>query len=75
MTMITVTAMMSYRFYSCFVYAVERLSCAFLFRRFAFLLSVCCSQAMFAGFIPEIMDILSRRSKYGGSYKKERGKR
>ena len=32
-------------------------------------------QAMFASFIPEIMDILGTRSKYGGSYKKEHGKR
>jgi len=30
---------------------------------------------MFASFIPEIMDILGTRSKYGGSYKKEHGKR
>ena len=34
-----------------------------------------CYQAMFASFIPEIMDILGTRSKYGGSYKKEHGKR
>ena len=34
-----------------------------------------CWQAMFASFIPEIMDILGTRSKYGGSYKKEHGKR
>jgi len=32
-------------------------------------------QAMFASFIPEIMDILGTRSKYGGAYKKEHGKR
>jgi len=32
-------------------------------------------QAMFASFIPEITDILGSRSKYGGSFKKERGKR
>ncbi|ESO08881.1 hypothetical protein HELRODRAFT_168799 [Helobdella robusta] len=31
--------------------------------------------AMFASFIPEITDILGNRSKYGGSFKKERGKR
>ncbi|ELU08381.1 hypothetical protein CAPTEDRAFT_138076 [Capitella teleta] len=31
--------------------------------------------AMFASFVPEIMDILGSRSKYGGSYKKEHGKR
>jgi len=30
---------------------------------------------MFASFIPEIMDILGTRSKYGGAYKKEHGKR
>jgi len=30
---------------------------------------------MFASFIPEIMEILGTRSKYGGSYKKEHGKR
>jgi len=30
---------------------------------------------MFASFIPEIMDILGTRNKYGGSYKKEHGKR
>ena len=32
-------------------------------------------QAMFASFIPEITDILGSRSKYGGSFKKEPGKR
>lgn len=32
-------------------------------------------QAMFASFIPEITDILGSRSKYGGSFKKEHGKR
>jgi len=32
-------------------------------------------QAMFASFIPEITDILGSRSKYGGSFKKESGKR
>jgi len=39
---------------------------------------VCASsrfQAMFASFIPEITDILGSRSKYGGSFKKEPGKR
>ncbi len=30
---------------------------------------------MFASVIPEIVDILGTRSKYGGSYKKEHGKR
>ncbi|BFZ03423.1 hypothetical protein BsWGS_06464 [Bradybaena similaris] len=30
---------------------------------------------LFASFIPEIADILGKRQKYGGSYKKERGKR
>lgn len=30
---------------------------------------------MFATFIPEIVDILGTRSKYGGAYKKEHGKR
>jgi len=30
---------------------------------------------MFASFIPEITDILGSRSKYGGSFKKEPGKR
>ena len=34
-----------------------------------------CMQAMFASFIPEIMDILGTRSKYGGAYQKEHGKR
>ena len=32
-------------------------------------------QALFASFVPEIADILGSRSKYGGSYKKEHGKR
>ncbi|KAK2169416.1 hypothetical protein LSH36_10g10000 [Paralvinella palmiformis] len=31
--------------------------------------------AMFASSVPEIMDILGTRSRYGGSYKKEHGKR
>ncbi|KAI0210709.1 Calcium-activated potassium channel slowpoke [Lamellibrachia satsuma] len=31
--------------------------------------------AMFASFIPEIADILGTRTRYGGSYKKEHGKR
>jgi len=31
--------------------------------------------AMFASFVPEIVDILGTRSKYGGAYKKEHGKR
>ena len=30
---------------------------------------------MFASFVPEIADILSTRTRYGGSYKKEHGKR
>ncbi|XP_035826264.1 calcium-activated potassium channel slowpoke isoform X4 [Aplysia californica] len=30
---------------------------------------------LFASFIPEIAEILGKRQKYGGSYKKERGKR
>ena len=30
---------------------------------------------MFASFIPEIVDIVGRRRKYGGAYKKEHGKR
>ncbi|XP_067671059.1 calcium-activated potassium channel slowpoke-like isoform X3 [Haliotis asinina] len=33
------------------------------------------SIGLFASFIPEIAEILSRRQKYGGTYKKERGKR
>lgn len=33
------------------------------------------SQGMFASWIPEISDILGRRQKYGGCYKKERGKK
>jgi len=37
--------------------------------------SVIVLQAMFASFIPEITDILGSRSKYGGSFKKESGKR
>ncbi|ESO01702.1 hypothetical protein HELRODRAFT_174673 [Helobdella robusta] len=32
-------------------------------------------KAMFASFIPEIMDILGTRSKYGGAYKTEGGKK
>jgi len=40
-----------------------------------FILTLTFFQAMFASFIPEIMDILGTRSKYGGSYKKEHGKR
>jgi len=39
------------------------------------LCSLYCFQAMFASFIPEITDILGSRSKYGGSFKKEPGKR
>ena len=30
---------------------------------------------MFASFIPEIMEIVGTRNKFGGSYKKEHGKR
>jgi len=30
---------------------------------------------MFASFIPEITDILGSRTKYGGAFKKEHGKR
>ncbi|XP_048248120.1 calcium-activated potassium channel slowpoke-like isoform X9 [Haliotis rufescens] len=33
------------------------------------------SIGLFASFIPEIAEILGRRQKYGGTYKKERGKR
>jgi len=38
-------------------------------------LSACWAQAMFASFIPEITDILGSRTKYGGAFKKEHGKR
>ena len=32
-------------------------------------------QAMFASFIPEIVEILGERSKYGGHYKKDKGRK
>lgn len=34
-----------------------------------------CSQAIFASSIPEIIDLVGSRSKYGGEYKREHGKR
>ncbi|XP_050390597.1 calcium-activated potassium channel slowpoke isoform X2 [Patella vulgata] len=36
---------------------------------------ICISIGLFTSFIPEIVEILGRRQKYGGTYKKERGKR
>jgi potassium large conductance calcium-activated channel subfamily M alpha protein 1 len=30
---------------------------------------------MFANFVPELVEIFGRRQVYGGSYKKERGKK
>jgi potassium large conductance calcium-activated channel subfamily M alpha protein 1 len=34
-----------------------------------------CMQAMFASFVPEIADLVGNRSKYGGEYKSESGKK
>ncbi|ESP01401.1 hypothetical protein LOTGIDRAFT_111687 [Lottia gigantea] len=36
---------------------------------------ICISIGLFTSFIPEIIEILGRRPKYGGAFKKERGKR
>lgn len=36
---------------------------------------ILCSLGIFASFIPEIAEIIGRRQKYGGTYKKERGKK
>ncbi|WAQ96141.1 SLO-like protein [Mya arenaria] len=36
---------------------------------------ICASIGLFASWIPEIADILGKQNKYGGSYKKERGKK
>jgi len=57
-----------------FSYRLLLLLLLMLCRCVVLMLSVCL-QAMFASFIPEITDILGSRSKYGGSFKKEHGKR
>nr|AWJ68271.1 putative large conductance calcium-activated potassium channel BKKCa 1 [Hirudo verbana] len=49
--------------------------CETVLGRFFMVFFILGALAMFASFIPEIMDILGTRSKYGGSYKKEHGKR
>ncbi|XP_052262998.1 calcium-activated potassium channel slowpoke-like [Dreissena polymorpha] len=36
---------------------------------------ICTSIGLFASWIPEIADIIGKQNKYGGSYKKERGKK
>ncbi|XP_052834501.1 calcium-activated potassium channel subunit alpha-1 isoform X2 [Octopus bimaculoides] len=43
--------------------------------RIFIVLFILCSLGIFTSFIPEIAEIIGRRQKYGGTYKKERGKK
>ncbi|GAB1604804.1 calcium-activated potassium channel subunit alpha-1 isoform X2 [Argonauta hians] len=43
--------------------------------RIFIVLFILCSLGIFTSFIPEIAGIIGRRQKYGGTYKKERGKK
>ena len=50
--------------YTCMMYSVARVrTCC----------TCCVLQAMFAGFVPEIMEIIGRRERYGGTYDKPAG--
>ncbi|ESO05600.1 hypothetical protein HELRODRAFT_119046, partial [Helobdella robusta] len=51
------------------------ISCVTPFGRIFMVFFILGALAMFASFIPEIMDIIGTRRKYSGSYKKEHGKR